>query len=117
MASLDSIGTGVISGAVPSVGTWTNYIVQSVTEADKDVEIEDIDDADGALVTRLIFKRHAKLHIEAVCKTAATPVTDFPKGDMCALTGLTAYYVDDIKVTETKGANRISVDLTLIGIT
>lgn len=117
MAILDTIGTGVISGAAPSVGTWTNYIVQSVTEGDKDVEIEDIDDADGALATRLIMKRHAKLHVEAVCKSAATPTTDFPKGAMCALTGLTAYYVDDIKVNETKGATRISVDLSLIGIT
>jgi len=117
MAILDTIGTGVQSGATPSVGTFTNYIVQRVTEGDKDVEIEDIDDEDGKLAARLIFKRHAKLHLELVCKTSAAPATDFPKGNMCAITDLTAYYVDDAKIEKVKGATRVSADLSLIGIT
>lgn len=117
MAILDSIGTGIQSGAAPSTGTWTNYIVQSVTEGNKNVEIEDVFDADGALVTRLVFLRHAKLSITAVCKTAATPATDFPVGDMSALTGLTAFYVDGLSVNKVKGATQITVELTNIGIT
>lgn len=114
---LDYIGTQVQAGAAPSVGTWTNYIVQRVTEGEKEIDLEDIFDADGALVTRLIFRRHAKLTVEAVCKQAAAPATDFPQGDMATLTGLTAFYVDRCSIAESKGATTVSVELTNIGIT
>ena len=67
--------------------------------------------------TRLVFLRHARLEVEAVCKTAAAPATDFPEGDMCVLTGATAFYVESARVTETKGATKVSVTLVNIGIT
>lgn len=115
--ALDYIGTQLKTGASETVGTWTNYILQSVTANGKNVEIEDVDDADGALATRIIFKRHPKIVVEAVCKNAADPSTDFPEGDMCALTGLTAYYVESAPVTKVKGAWKVTATLVLIGIT
>lgn len=117
MAILDSIGTGVKTGATPSVGTWTNYIIQRIRTGKVVYEGEDIDNSDGALITRLIFKRHPIITVEAVCKTAATPLTDFPEKDMCALTGASAYWVESCDVGEAKGATTVAVELHLIGIT
>lgn len=114
MAILDIIGTTVTTGASSQGATLTNYIVQRSTSGEKEVEHEDITDADGATVTRIIFNRHAKLHLELICKTAAAPATDFPEGDMCTVTGLTTYYVDKAPIETYKGAQKVTVDLTAI---
>ena len=117
MALWDYIGTQLKTGATEATGTWTNYVLQSVTANGKNVEMEDVDNADGGLESRLIFKRHAKLVVEAVCKNAADPAADFPEGDMCALVGLTTYFVESAPVTRVKGAHKVTATLVLIGIT
>ena len=123
MGILDQIGTTLATGgqAAAGVGTFTNWIVERCTTGDGNVEIEDIDDEDGALFTRLIYKRHAKIILSLISKgsggTAAQAKTDFPIGNMATLTGLTAYYVDACSIESSKSAVRVNVTLSLIGIT
>jgi len=107
------IGTTLSIGA----GTLTNYIVQERGEGDFDVDQEDIIDGDdGARKTRLIFMRDGKLTLSLICLTGAAPDTDFPKGLKCTITSLTAYMVDDCKISRSKSAKKVDVTLVNIGI-
>lgn len=119
MAAIEVLGTGVIQGANVSTATatvtFTNYIVENATEGGKNVDFEDVMDADGKRVTRIVFNREKKLTLTLICKTAATtPMTDFPEGDMCAITGLTTFFVDSCAVSRVKGANKVTVTLSEI---
>ena len=114
MAIVSQIGTTLSVGA----GTITgSYIVESREVNGFDVASEDIDNEDGALVTRLIFKRHAKITLNLICISGAAPATDFPEGQIAAHTDFTDYYVDSAKSTKSKGAERVVVNLTNIGVT
>jgi hypothetical protein len=121
MAILDSIGTSLVVGGQSVIHgttvTLTSYIVESATDGGKEVDMEDINDADGALSTRLIFKRHAKVSLKLISKTGATPLVDFPQGDMSVHTGLTEFYVDSLSIENSKSAQRVTLELTDIGIT
>jgi hypothetical protein len=123
MALLDTIGTTLATGGQVSagVGTFTNWTVEKTTTGDVNVDSEDIEDEDGALTSRLIFKRHAKITLSLISKgasgTAAQAKTDFPMGNMCTLTGLTSYFVESCSIENSKSAVRVSVTLILLGIT
>lgn len=117
MAILDSLGTAPQNGASAQGGTWTNYIVVRSTSGKKEVRFKDVYDENGALVSRLIFGRYPIITLELIAKTAATPATDFPQGDICAITGLTAYYVEDCEIATDEGETKVTVTLKSLGIT
>lgn len=123
MALLDTIGAAVVTGGqvAAGVGTFTNWTVIRCTTGDVNVDSEDLEDEDGGLVARLILKKHAKIGLTLESKgaggTAAQAKTDFPKGNLSALTGLTSYYVDDCSIDSSKSVVRVSVTLVLLGIT
>ena len=121
MALLDSIGESLLVGSQAIIHgvtvTFSSYIVSTATDGGKNVEMEDIDNADGTLSTRLIYKRQPKVSLELICEDDANPLADFPEGDMSVLTGLTAYFVDSAKVSKSKSAAKVSLELTNIGIT
>jgi len=94
----------------------TNYIVSEDTINDANVVSEDVEDADGKLTTRLVFRNEAKIRLSLICKTGATPAADFPVGAMCALTGLTGYFVDSAPIVKSKSAQKVTVDMTLLGV-
>lgn len=96
--------------------TLTNYIVSEDTINDANVVSEDVEDADGKLVTRLVFRNEAKIRLSLICKTGATPATEFPVGTMCTVTGLTGYFVDSAPIVKTKSAQKVTVDMTLLGV-
>lgn len=113
MAIVDELGTNLNTGALVTeltIPNASNYIVQSVTENGKDVDFEDVFDADGARVTRLIFNRNPTVTVSLVCKNGAAPETDFPAGTMVA----TDWYVDSANVEKTKGAHTVSITLQKI---
>ena len=116
MAVLENLGTGVQNSATvlaESVSTdLDNYIIESVTDGGKEVDFEDVMDASGARVARLIFNRQKTFSMVLQCKTSATPLTDFPMGDTCALTTLTSYFVDDMSIQLVKGVRKVTVKLT-----
>lgn len=116
MAAIEVLGTGVIQGAnVTSVTpTITNYILESATEGGKNVDFEDVFNSDGKRVTRIVFNRENKLTLTLICKTGATPLVDFPEGDMSTISGLTTFYVDSCSLSRVKGANKVTVTLSEI---
>ena len=112
--SVAQIGTTLDIGA----GTITgSYIVEGSTDDDKNVESEDIDDENGELATRIVFKKHAKQPLELIALDGALPGTDFPKGEMCAHTDFTTWFVEDARSAKSKSAKRVSVELVNLGIT
>ena len=113
MAILDTIGGTVLTN---EQSTITGYIVVDEDPGEADVDSEDVDSANGARFARHIFKRDDKLSLNLI-PTTGTPTTDFPIHDMCILTGYTAYYVNSRSIVKSRGATRVKVDMTNIGIT
>jgi len=114
MAIADQLGTTLAVGA----GTITgSYILERDESNGKDVDFEDIHDEDGALKTRLIFKKHAKRRLQLICIDGAAPETDFVVGACATHTDFTSWYVDDATIEKTKSAHRVSVEMTNLGIT
>jgi len=97
--------------------TLTNYTITSFKTGDKNVAFSDVNDEDGALVSRLIKQAHAKVSMELVAKSGATPDIDFPPGAIATATGFTSYYVDDMSYDRTEDQMKVSVSLILLGIT
>jgi hypothetical protein len=116
MALLDSMGTGFQTGAavITETVSFTDYVLESATDGTRTYDFEDVMDADGARVARLIFNRQKQLVLTLICKTAATPLTDWPVGDMCPYTGLTSYFVTSAPITLVKGARKVTVTLDKI---
>lgn len=96
--------------------TLTNYIVSEDTINDANVVSEDVEDSDGKLCTRIVFRNEAKIKLSLICKTGATPASDFPIGTMCTVTGLTGYFVDSAPIVKSKSAQKVTVEMTLLGV-
>lgn len=111
--SATQLGTTLIIGGQRAL---TNYIVSEDTLNDANVVSEDIEDADGKLATRIIFRNEAKIKVSLICKTGATPTSDFPMGGMCTITGLTGYFIDSAPVVKTKSAQKCTLEMTLLGV-
>jgi hypothetical protein len=94
--------------------TLTNYIVSEETANDANVVMEDVEDADGAFATRIIFRNEGKIKVSLICRTGATPATEFPVGAMCTVTGLTGYFVDSAPIVKSKSAQKVTVEMTKI---
>ncbi len=105
------LGATLIIGGQRAI---TNYIVESDGINDANVVSEDVEDAAGALSTRIIFRNEAKVKLSLICKSGASPDVDFPVGAMCTLTGLTTYFVDSAPVVKSKTAQKVTVELTKI---
>lgn len=112
--AVNQIGTSLAVGA----GTITgSYYVESATNGEFEVASEDINDQDGALATRIITQRQAKLSLELVCKLLAEPETDFPEGQICPHTDFTLFYVESAPIQTSSSAKRVSVSLINLGVT
>jgi len=121
MAILAQHGTSLLVGEQNKIHgssvTFTNYIVESATDGTREIDSEDIMNEDGLWVTRLVFRREKTVQLNLIAKAAATPLTDFPAGAMCTVTGLTTYFVDSCEVAKSKSAQRVSVKLIQLGCT
>ena len=102
-----SIGAGTITGS---------YIVESRVDGEKEVVYEDIDDENGELETRIVFKKLPQVTLNLICISGAAPATDFAQGAKATHTDFTAYFVDTASITRTKSAQRVTVKMTNIGI-
>ena len=114
MAVLDQIGTTLATGAETISGS---YIVTSRDVNDKDIDMEDIDDENGARKTRLIKKRDEKVTLDLILLEGADPASDFPVGEIATHADFTDFYVDSAPLTKAATAHRVRVTLTNIGIT
>lgn len=108
--SATQIGATLAVGATTTVLTIpnaTNYIVVRATEGDVEIDKEEIEDSEGALATIVTYNSLAMITLELLCKAAATPATDFPKGTQVA----TDWFVDDCKINRTKAPHSVTVTL------
>ncbi|GEM_PF-6205087 len=116
MATVKHGNADVVIGAPTAAG----YIVQSVTDpAGADIDMEDIIDHNtGQLVTRLVFQVHKKFSLTLIT-TTGDPEADFPLGSLVSNPpGITGdVFVDDLQVEKTRGAQRVTVSCTNIGLT
>ena len=108
------IGTEFTVGVGTTLATYT---ISSYKAGDKNVAMTDVNDEDGALISRLIKQKHPKVELEMLAKTGAAPDTDFPPGEIATATGFTAYFVDSMSYERTEDQMKVSVSLTNIGIT
>lgn len=99
------------------VATLTGYVVQERGDGDAEVRMQDVFDEDGVLKTRIVFQIMPKLSLNLFALSATDVLADFPRGQLCTVTGLTAYFVDACNRTATEGATQVRVELTNIGIT
>ena len=111
--SATQLGTTLIIGGQR---TLTGYIVADDEVNNANIVQEDVEDADGKLATRIIFRNEAKVKLSLICKSGSTPTADFPVGAMCTVTGLTAYFIDSAPVVKTKSAQKVTVEMTNLGI-
>lgn len=111
--SATQLGTTLI---IAGQRTLTNYIVSEDTLNDANVVKEEVEDPDGKLATVIVFRNEAKIKCSLICKTGATPASDFPIGAMCTITGLTGYFIDSAPVVKTKSAQKVNLEMTLLGI-
>jgi hypothetical protein len=108
-------GTGLSLGAalgVPSLASLADYIIESATEGGADVDAETVPDADGAIVTNVVYQIDEKVSLTLICLAAATPLVDFVPGTNIS----TTWHVDSAPITKTKSPWRVQVELTNIGV-
>jgi hypothetical protein len=112
------IGTDALIGAsYTGLPNGTDYIVESVTINDAEIDMEDIfDGADGARALRLIFNKFAKVKLSLLCKAGAAPLTDYPAETVITIDGAATWFVNSAPVTKTKSPWRVEVDLTNYGL-
>jgi hypothetical protein len=111
------IGADLNKGA----GTLSGYYIQSATVGGADIDMEDFEDgADGSRISRFVYKVDDKVSLELLAAGTMTEgdiTTDFPEGEMAAATGYTAFFVDSCQINKSRGAWRVNVSMTNIGIT
>lgn len=110
----DQIGLTLAIGAGTIVGS---YIVESRDDGDRDIDMEDIFDENGTRVTRIVFNKDDKITLNLIGLEGVQPEVDFLKGEIAAAGGFTDLYVDDVRITRSKSAKRVTVTLVNIGIT
>ena len=108
------LGTEFIVGVGTTLDTYT---VSSIKTGGVNVALSDVNDEDGALISRLIKQKHAKVDLELVAKTTCDAIGDWPVGAIATATGFTSYYVEDCSIDNTEDQQKVSVSLVLLGIT
>lgn len=103
------LGATVIYGGQTSISGYIN-LTENVGPGD--VSSEDVENADGKKVTRLVFQVMPKLTLTLVATTGT--FAEFVEGAMCTATGWTAYYIDSLSIAKVKGARQGTVNLTSI---
>jgi len=87
----------------------TGFIVLE-EESDVDVRMEEVEDADGHVVTLLVYEKHPTLTLTLLA-TGTTDFSAFPKGAMCTFDGLTSYFVQECREVKSKAARKATITL------
>lgn len=113
------IGTDLAKAVQDLSGS--GYYVQTETSGGADIDMEDFESGvDGSRVSRFIYKVDDKLSIEMLASGTADQASiraHFPEGAMATLSGFTDYFVDSCQINKSRGAWRVNLGLTNIGIT
>jgi hypothetical protein len=101
-------GQNVIHGTAV---TFTNYICKKTGDGSYDVKDEEVEDQDGKLCTIEIYDLHKNVTLNLICKSAATPLADFPDKQMCTIASLTDWRVQSVNIDKTRSPNEVQVTL------
>jgi len=104
------LGATVVYGGQTTITGYINASQEGPGSAN--ISSEDVENADGKVVSRLIFQVQPKLSLDLICTTGT--LTEFVEGAMCTATGYTAYYVESCAVTLVKGAKHAKIAMTSI---
>ena len=107
--------------------TVTGYVVESAEIGDYEVKQNDVIDATtGEIATRIVFTRFPIVTLTMVTAGTSAAITHFPKGLKATHTGsytaagitvaFTSCIVDDCKVSESEGGQKVVVTLKNIGV-
>lgn len=107
------IGADMLVGATSTVSFGANYIVESCTQGDKQVDMEDVFDAEGALSDRIVYSKLNKISATLICKNGANPIVDFVPGTVVSGT---TYMITSAPVTKTKSPWRVTVEAVDYGL-
>lgn len=105
------IGTTLLLGVGSTLGS---YIIAQITNNEANIVSEEVEDENGALATHITYRNEPVIGFELICKSDATPATDFPIGALATLSGYGSYLVENATVTATKSPRRVSVRLRQI---
>lgn len=104
------LGATVIYGGQATITGYINATQDGPGSAN--ISSEDVENADGKVVTRLVFQVQPKLSLDLIATTGT--FTEFVEGAMCGATGYTNYFVDACAITLVKGAKHGKIAMTAI---
>lgn len=107
------LGQNLTVGATSTVGTWTDYYLESVTQGDKQVDFEDVFDEDGKRASRVVYSKLPKLEVTAIVKDGIDPAAVFIPGTL--ISG-TTFMVTSAPVTVSKSPWRVTVSAVDYGL-
>jgi hypothetical protein len=112
------IGTSLAKGT-PNLEA-AGYYVQTWTPGGADIDQEDFDNGTtGARLTRLVYKVDDKISAELLAAgthTQSTIETHWPEGNKATLAPYGSFFVDSCTIAQSRGAWRVNLSLTNIGI-
>ena len=108
------IGTQYEIGVGETLGTYT---IESIDRGNKNVAMNDVNDENGAVSSRLVTQAHDTVELVLVAKSGADADSDFPPGSIAAATGFTSFYVNSMVKNRTQNQMRVTVSLENIGVT
>jgi hypothetical protein len=108
-------GTSLQVGAAitgPTITNIGNYIIESATNNEAEIDEEKTYDAAGAIANIAQFGKYPSITATLICKTGADPVADFPVGTVID----TNWMVAAAPITKTKSPHRVTVRLVQYGL-
>lgn len=108
-ALLMGAGTTLVGPTITNIG---DYIVESHTYNEAEIDEEKTYDADGKIANISQFGKYPTSTATLICKTGADPAGDFPVGTVVD----TNWMVASAPVTKTKSPHRVTVRLVQYGL-
>jgi hypothetical protein len=113
-------GTGLKQGAtsvtITTFPNSTNYYIEGVDEGDTLSQVVLTQDADGALANRSVQHNLPRVTLRLICKTAATPLSDFPKDTSITCNTNQNWWVESGAITISKDPWKVAVTIVKLGL-
>ncbi|MFH1605623.1 MAG: hypothetical protein ABIH03_17155 [Pseudomonadota bacterium] len=94
-----------------------HYILVSAKQGDRELDVDKIDDNEGALATIITYNTFARITLNMLAKTGATPAATFPKGTQVDGTAGGLWFVEDCAVDADRSPTKVTVTLVNYNLT
>jgi hypothetical protein len=116
MATTQIGADACIGASYAGLPNAADYLVQKVVINDKEIDMEDFFDANGARDLRLVYNAFAKVQFTLICKAGAAPLTDYPAQTVITVDSVATWFVESAPVTKTKSPWVVEVSLINYGL-